>query len=931
MILPILLFLPAILVYDSWCYSSFKENNKGAAVFFDSLVSRIDINLGDFPGNTKELIRLARDLIVLKQGEPFSPDLLQESIQALKRSRRFQEIHVDSRQEDRGMALLFNLKPFQLIKDIKIYGEFPLFETEILRAMTVHVGDIFTREESSKQAAIIAEVFKGEGFAEPEISLTVKDDNQDGNVALQVNIEKGPYRTVAQITLEGNEAFSDSLLKCKMKVWRSTLLPGSWGRFIRRNLTEDIENLVGYYRKNGYADVMIDQKILKQGEQDLAISILIHEGPRYIFEFAGNRSLKKSILRKDLVLLKEGNKKDLGLKKSIREMIERYRKAGFLETQIRIAENVDEATEKSVRRVRFIIDEGPRALVTSIRFIGNQAFDDETLKNQMLTRVPGFGESGVYLPETLDQDLDAIQLLYRQHGYMDAEIKDVLKWSGDKHSVEISLMIEEGVQSLISSITIVGLTVVTQEEARGRFEMKTGEPFRRYMVQSDENNLSALISEKGYPHVTVKGEVSIGKDKSTIHITHHVDEGPYITMGHVYCVGTFKTKNRIIRREFQMNPGEPFSLTKMLRSQRNIRSLGIFDSVVFRLIGLEEKRDQVHVLVEVEEEKPYFIEVGGGYETERGFYLHARTGDRNLAGTAKDAWIAGEVSQIGYRGELGITEPRLLGTRISATLGMYAEREEEFNQDFGTKSLGASLGFSRKWFGRTTTGLNFRFERRETYRQDSLESSADLDEEFQRRGIFIISPSVVYDTRDSFIRPRKGILSSFSVDLYRGTNSSFDDFLKYRYDIRYYVTPLPRLTLAWRGRAGYIDPYGQTERISDDHLFYLGGASSIRGFDENLFSFDVQGDPVGGRFAGELSIESRIDLGRNFELAFFYDVGRLDDTYVSAVSDKTRSSVGTGLRYITPIGAVGLLYGMKLDPEEGESPGRIHFSVGYTF
>jgi outer membrane protein insertion porin family len=931
MILPIILFLPAFLVHTAWCHSSFNENGKSTAAPSDKVIARIGINLGDLPDDTRELIQLARDLIVLKEGEPFSPDSLERSIEALKLSKRFGEIHVDSRQEERGIALLFSLKPFQLIKDIRIYGEFPLFEREILRAMTILVGDIYTNEELSKQGTLIAEVFKREGFIEPKVTVTAEKDSQDGNVIIRVSIEKGSYLTVGQITTEGNRAFSDAMLKSKMKIWRATLLPGTSGRFIKRDLYKDIERLVSYYRKSEYPDVVIDHKTDEPVTRSLSVLILINEGPRYVFGFVGNRTFKDSTLRKDLLVLREGNKNDLGLKKSIKKIQQRYRKSGFLEAQVKIEGMVADEKGEAVRTVRFVINEGPRSVVKSIQFRGNQAFDDAKLKKQMLTRVPGFREKGIFLPETLDEDINAITSLYRKHGYIVRIVKEV-KWSADQRTVEITLEIEEKVQALVSSLKIAGLTVISEEEARGALRMKVGEPFRRYMVQSDENALSALISKKGYPHVTIKGEVSVSQDKSNVQITHYIDEGPYVTMGHVYCMGNFKTRNSIIRREFQMEPGEPFSLVKMLQSQRNIRNLGIFDSVRFRVIGLKEKRDQVHLLVGVEEKKPYFVEAGGGYETDRGFYLHARAGDRNLFGTKKDAWIAGEISQIGYRSELGITEPRLFGTQIATTFGLYSERKEEFNQDFGTTSFGASLGFSRKWLRHTYAGLNFRFERREQYRRDPLENTTYLeDDAFQARRIFVTTPSIRYDTRDSFIRPRKGILSSFSINASKGISSSRDDFLKYRYDIRYYVTPLSRLTLAWLGRAGYIDPYGETERIPDDQLFYLGGTSSIRGFDENLLSFDEQGDPVGGRSAVAGSMESRIDLGRNLELALFYDIGCVDNMYVESVSEKTRSSVGVGLRYITPIGAMGFLYGRKLDPEDGESLGRLHFSIGYTF
>jgi len=404
-------------------------------------------------------------------------------------------------------------------------------------------------------------------------------------------------------------------------------------------------------------------------------------------------------------------------------------------------------------------------------------------------------------------------------------------------------------------------------------------------------------------------------------------------MGNVFYTGNFKTEKRILQREFKMAPGGPFSLDMLLQSQRSIRNMGIFNSVRFRVIGLKEKREVVHLLVDLEEKKPYFIQAGGGYETNRGFYLRAKAGDRNLLGTNKDAWIAGEVSQIGYRSELGITEPRLFGTQIATTFGLYSERREEFNQDFGTRSLGSSLGLSSTWFRHSTAGLNFRFERKEQFVRDSIEDRAYFEDQdmFKPRSILVTTPSIRYDTRDSFIRPRKGILSSLSVDVSKGIRNSLDDFFKYRYDVRLYTTPLERLTFALLGRAGYIDPFGTAERIPDDQLFYLGGTSDVRGFRENMLRIDPDGSSVGGLSMLGGSAEARIDLGRNVEFTLFYDVGHVNNTYVESVSNGTRSSVGLGLRYITPVGPIGFLYGIKLAPEEGESPGRIHFSIGYTF
>ena len=155
--------------------------------------------------------------------------------------------------------------------------------------------------------------------------------------------------------------------------------------------------------------------------------------------------------------------------------------------------------------------------------------------------------------------------------------------------------------------------------------------------------------------------------------------------------------------------------------------------------------------------------------------------------------------------------------------------------------------------------------------------------------------------------------------------------MRYKCEVRYYTTPWSRVTFAALGRAGYIDPYGDESKVPDDQLFYLGGIENVRGYDENLLAYDSSGDPLGGRTAAVLSLESRIDLGRDFELTLFYDTGLVGDTYDSEYDESFRSSVGMGLRYITPIGPMGLLYGRKIDPRPGESDGRWHVSIGYTF
>jgi outer membrane protein insertion porin family len=204
-------------------------------------------------------------------------------------------------------------------------------------------------------------------------------------------------------------------------------------------------------------------------------------------------------------------------------------------------------------------------------------------------------------------------------------------------------------------------------------------------------------------------------------------------------------------------------------------------------------------------------------------------------------------------------------------------------------------------------------------------------EDYIPRTMIVASPSVIYRNTDSFVRPRKGIVCSAIMDISKGISSDLDDFFKYRFEGRYYVTTMDRITLAVRGRYGFIDPYNEQQRVPEDQLFFLGGTSDVRGFDENKLRFDFKGDGVGGRESVVGNVEARINLLLNFEFTLFYDIGTIRKTRVDQGSDDWRSSAGLGLQYITAIGPIGFMYGHKLDRKEGESSGRFHFSLGYTF
>ena len=901
------------------------------------MVSKIVVDVQGMKGDVTPWADLAKNLIFIEEGTLFSTKRFEDSLEALKSSNIFKAINVsESEQGAERLILRFQVTPYPRVKDIKVSGGFPLLEREILNAMQLRPGDIYDPEKFSGKTDGIVRLFKKEGYIAPVVDLKAAEDSADGNFVVYIHIDKGDFFHIRRFEIKGNRAFSNTRLQLRIKTFKSWIIPDFLRRFKEKEFDKDIQNLIRFYRKKRYPDVVVNAVVKKDAKtQNVALLIRMDEGPRYDIQFQGNRAFWDFTLKKDLILFKEGNKEDLGLRKSIRNIKKRYLDAGYRDCRIEMKSERKQEAGQPVRKIRLIIDEGPQYVVTSLNFKGNSAFDSKKIQKQMLTRTPGIIANGAFVQETLEEDRLAITSLYLKQGYMDTSVKDEVTVHKDikqtKQNIDIAIGIEEGVQTHVRSLAIHGLTVLSESQAIEAITLKKGSIFRNYMIRSDENTLSSLISEEGYPHVKIKGKAVISEDNTEAAVTYEVDEGPLVRMGQVACTGNFLTQKRVIDNELELDPGKPFSLKKFLKSQRNIRDIGAFDSVRFNTYGLKEKEDRVNLLLELEEKKPYYIQSGVGYDTERKFYGNILAGDHNLFGLNKGIWASTEISQIGYRGDLGMVEPRFLGTRIKSAINMFGEKREEFNTAFGTRERGVSWSFNRKFFQKFNADLSFVYTHKKQYPRDDEPIPLGEEGEYEPREILTISPSLVYNSMDSYIRPRKGLFSSLLLDVSKGINNSLDDFFRYRFEVRKYYTPMENLTFAFRGRIGDITPFEDASTIPEDQIFFLGGTSTVRGFDENLLRFDSSGKAVGGLTAILGNIETRIDLGSDFELSFFYDIGSVRNAVVEAGSDEFRSSVGVGLHYITQIGPVGVYYGHKLNREDNESAGRVHFTIGFRF
>jgi len=226
------------------------------------LISDVRVDINDSYGNEKQWIDMVRSIVstYIKKGDRFSDFEVNRMADALKTCQRFRSIHLDTETIETGLLLRITVTPFRLIKHIRIKGKYPLFEKQILNAMTIYPGDPYDPENLDKQVELIIRLYRRYGYIDPKVTIESILDADDSHYVLDILIEKGtPYR-LGHFDITGNEAFEDSTLRWKMKSLRSTN-----SIFSEKQFLEDLEKLKSFYIARRFFDISIEHQFRKHG------------------------------------------------------------------------------------------------------------------------------------------------------------------------------------------------------------------------------------------------------------------------------------------------------------------------------------------------------------------------------------------------------------------------------------------------------------------------------------------------------------------------------------------------------------------------------------------------------------------------------------------------------------------------------------------
>jgi outer membrane protein assembly factor BamA len=396
--------------------------------------------------------------------------------------------------------------------------------------------------------------------------------------------------------------------------------------------------------------------------------------------------------------------------------------------------------------------------------------------------------------------------------------------------------------------------------------------------------------------------------------------------------GLGHTKAATVEREILLRPGEPFSFERVLESQRRLSGLGIFERV--QVVELNPERERRRdVVVSVQEAPRTSWSWGVGWSEQDRLRGSVELTRRNLGGLGRTASVFARGSFRGSRFLLNLREPWFFGRRLDSFLTAFWEEENRTSFDYDRK--GGIVQAGRALDPRTTLILRYLYQDTNVF--NLKVPIEELDRQYRTYAVSGPAASIVFDTRDDPLEPRRGLFLGADLQLSLealGGESYLRGFLQ--------ATSVRRmradLVFVLSARLGLASTFGESAPLLPlPERFFAGGDYGPRGFpvDEvgpRFVGTDGEIYPTGGNALLLGGAEMRYNLTRSFQLASFLDTGNVyPETRDLAVSD-LRWSAGVGLRYRTPIGPIRLDWGYVLDPQPGD-PGRSHFhlSIGHAF
>ncbi len=572
-----------------------------------------------------------------------------------------------------------------------------------------------------------------------------------------------------------------------------------------------------------------------------------------------------------------------------------------------------------------------------------------------------FQKNFFYGTDHLEPDLERVLSLYRGEGFVFARIEEARVRYLSPEWAELQIKVHEGDRIWVRETEVTGTDASMREKLLEGIVIEVGQPLREQELRKDEARLLETCGDAGFALAEINREMRFLADSAAV--IYHVALRPLVKVRDIRIEGNVRTKTRVIRRELALRPTETFRLAKAIDTQDRLFELGLFRSV--RILpnyadttGWISGRDAVDIDLQIRvSEKPAgWYGLGFGYSSADRARLLAEWGYRNIQGRGRALRMLAEMSYQFQQGgvreiwephyEVTFTEPWLFDIPVRGQLSAYYRfvRESSFDEDI------AGLALRAGWRPARFKRMVAKIENKRTwvFRSDDPDIPAEYDTRF-------LSLSFIEDSRDFILDPRRGSFSQAVGEYAGGFLGGVATFTRWTASYASYVPLGPRATWAYRLRAGYLHPINMSiEEASSlpellDERFRAGGGTTVRGYrEESLGPYDAE-DPdqeLGGLTLFLFNTELRFDLIGRIGAVLFIDGGNVWSDYHDIKASHfghawqradyselhVAYSVGSGLRFRTPVGPLRLDYGLKVGRAPRSSgPREWHLSLGQAF
>ena len=745
----------------------------------------------------------------------------------------------------------------------------------------------------------------------------------------RASAQEGPV--IQEIRIRGNDWVETSFIESQSGLFKGQNLSEGEAARVIRNL----------YKSGLFSDIKISMDRVPGG---VAVIIDLKAVPRLgevVFE--NNRAIKDKTLKRELELTTGQLIQPREKKRAVSKLVALYREKGYLLASVDVRE---EAVDDDGRLpLTFEIYEGEKVNLKKIRFHGNTALTAKQLRKQMKeTNQDGwwFG-GGKYSEETYPDDKELVLAFYRQNGYREAAVvSDSLSYGPNKKDMYLDITIEEGPLYRFGAVSWSGNEKITDAGFSHFIVVDSGAVYNEERVLKSREQLQNAYMDIGHIGAQVFPQQK-PVEGHVVDVHFEVIEKDPWTIRKILITGNTKTKDRVIRRELRVRPGDTFSRALLERSVREVMQLNFFTNVLPEPIPVEET-SEIDLEFTIEEKSTGTASIGAGYSERDKLIGTIGLQIPNFRGNGQQLDFQWEFGSRRETFSIGFTEPwfRNTPTSISASLFRSTIRLATYGvADFDQRTEGGAfrLGRRLRWPDYSRISGGYRLEKVAFI---NFTDTTDVNNPFYQDNITSsLSANLTRDSRDLPIFPTSGSVTSYSPALAGGFLGGNRDFHKHDIVTSFYFPIFWRLALNVRSQLGFVASYG-TERVPYQELYLPGGVdifegTMLRGYpDRSIGPRNIGGEPTGGvaqlLFNAEISIPI---VPNQFYGLIFADAGNAWENLRHISLTDMRRSAGFGIRIVAPVvGIMGFDFAWGFDRRrvDGQSVQMMtHFQFGPQF